>query len=234
MNEVDFLPFVLEPSWHTVLLEELKKPYMVQLAAFVKEERLKKNPVYPPEELVFNALAHTPFDKVKVVIIGQDPYHGPNQAHGLSFSVPKGIAPPPSLQNIFKEINQDLGLPIPTHGNLLKWADQGVLLLNATLTVRQSEPLSHHKRGWEQFTDAIIHALAARKEAVIFVLWGKNAQEKVKNVPELQRNKQHTILTAAHPSPFSAYSGFFGCRHFSKINQLLTNRGEPPIDWRLD
>lgn len=234
MMEVDFLPFVLEPSWQKALLDELKKPYLVHLAAFVKQERSLKNHVYPPEPLVFNALTQTPFDKVRVIIMGQDPYHGAGQAHGLSFSVPRGIKPPPSLQNIFKEINQDLGLPIPSHGCLLKWAQQGVLLLNATLTVRESSPLSHHKQGWELFTDAIIRALAKKKEPLIFVLWGKNAIEKGKNVKELLENRQHTILTAAHPSPFSAHSGFFGCKHFSKINQILEKRGEPPIDWRLD
>lgn len=234
MMEVDFLPFVLETSWQKALLDELKKPYLVHLAAFVKQERSLKNHVYPPEPLVFNALTQTPFDKARVIIMGQDPYHGAGQAHGLSFSVPHGIKPPPSLQNIFKEINQDLGLPIPTHGCLLKWAQQGVLLLNATLTVRESEPLSHHKQGWEQFTDAIIRALAKKKEPLIFVLWGKNAIEKGKNVKELLENRQHTILTAAHPSPFSAHSGFFGCKHFSKINQILEKRGEAPIDWRLD
>jgi len=234
MIEVDFLPFVLESSWQKVLIDELKKPYLVHLAAFVKQERCLKNHVYPPEPLVFNALIQTPFDKARVVIMGQDPYHGPGQAHGLSFSVPKGIKAPPSLQNIFKELNQDLGLPIPSHGCLLRWAEQGVLLLNATLTVRESEPLSHHNRGWEQFTDAIIRELVKKKEPIIFVLWGKNALEKCKNVKELQENRQHTILTAAHPSPFSAHSGFFGCKHFSKINQILEKRGESPIDWRLE
>lgn len=233
-QEIAFLPFLLEPSWQKELLDELQKPYLLHLAAFVKDERAKGLHIYPPEELVFNAFQTTPFHKVKVAIMGQDPYHGPKQAHGLSFSVPQGVPAPPSLQNIFKELEQDLKIPIPSHGCLLKWAEQGVLLLNATLTVRESEPLSHHKRGWEQFTDACMRRLALRKEPVIFVLWGKNAIEKSKHVPELYQNKQHTILTAAHPSPFSAHSGFFGCRHFSKINNILEKLGQPLIDWRLE
>ncbi len=234
MTETIFLPFMLELSWQNALFEELQKPYLTTLAAFLKQERASGAPIYPPESLVFNAFGQTPFDAVKVVIMGQDPYHGPGQAHGMSFSVPKGIPLPPSLQNIFKELAQDLGVKTPPHGCLLKWAKQGVLLLNATLTVRDSEPLSHHKKGWEQFTDAAIDALAKRKEPVIFVLWGKNAIEKCKNVESLAQNKQHIILTAPHPSPFSAHSGFFGCRHFSKINALLVERGAAPIDWSLD
>ncbi len=215
---------MIEAGWKDVLQDELKKPYMQELAAFVREEREKYGTIYPPKELVFNALNQTPYDKVRVVIVGQDPYHGPGQAHGLCFSVPMGIDPPPSLKNIFKEIRDDLGLPVPTHGCLLKWAEQGVLLLNATLTVREGSPLSHHKKGWEQFTDAIIQKVAEKKNPVIFVLWGRNAQEKCKNI-----DKHHIILKAAHPSPLSAYNGFFGCRHFSKINELL----ESPIDWKL-
>lgn len=229
MKSVDFVPFLLEPSWQRVLQEELQKPYVLQLAAFLKMERESGAPIYPPEELVFNALTQTPFDQVRVVIVGQDPYHGPGQAHGLSFSVPAGVSPPPSLQNIFKELQQDLGIPIPSHGCLLKWAQQGVLLLNATLTVRNAEPLSHHKKGWEQFTDAIIREVARKKEPIIFVLWGKNALEKCTHVLKHAHNTTHTILTAAHPSPFSAHSGFFGCRHFSKINELL----DKPIDWSI-
>lgn len=233
-KEIAFLPFLLEPSWQKVLLDELEKPYLTHLAAFVKEERASSHHIYPPEELVFNAFQHTPYDKVKVVIMGQDPYHGKGQAHGLSFSVPKGVNPPPSLQNIYKEMQQDLGIPIASHGCLIKWADQGVLLLNATLTVRESQPLSHHNKGWERFTDACMKKLAERKDPIIFVLWGKNAIEKSKHVPELYQNKQHTILTAAHPSPFSAHSGFFGCKHFSKINAILEKQHMAPIDWRLD
>lgn len=224
------MTFTLEPSWQRALLDELKKPYIAQLAAFVKSERAKCDPIYPPEELVFNALLQTPFDKVRVVIVGQDPYHGPGQAHGLCFSVPVGVALPPSLKNIFKELQEDLGIQSPRHGCLLKWARQGVLLLNATLTVKESSPLSHHKRGWERFTDAIIQKLAEKDQPVIFVLWGKNALAKCKHILVPDQIKHHTVLTAAHPSPLSAYTGFFGCRHFSKINELLKD----PIDWQLD
>lgn len=233
-QNVDFVPFILEPSWQKVLEEELKKPYLVHLASFLKQERASNAAIYPPEELVFNALSQTPFDKVKVVIVGQDPYHGAGEAHGLSFSVPKGVAIPPSLRNIYKEISDDLGIAPPSHGCLLKWAQQGVLLLNATLTVREDTPLSHHKMGWELFTDAIIRKLANRDEPVIFVLWGKNAAQKCKNVEEIVQSKRHSILMAPHPSPFSAHSGFFGCGHFSKINDLLKERREVPIDWKID
>lgn len=222
--------FTLEPSWKKALSDELQLPYIASLAAFVEQERQQSVPVYPPRELVFNAFLMTPFDQVKVVIMGQDPYHGPGQAHGLSFSVPKGISAPPSLQNIFKEQQTDLDIPLPTHGCLIHWAKQGVLLLNATLTVRQGEPMSHHGRGWERFTDAVIRCLCARKEPLIFVLWGKSAQEKCKH---LASHSHHHILTAPHPSPFSAHGGFFGCRHFSKINSLLEKQGLSPIDWVL-
>lgn len=232
-QSTDFVPFMLEPSWQKVLAEELQKPYLVHLAAFLKQERAAKVAVYPSEELVFNAFTQTPFDKVRVVIMGQDPYHGYGQAHGLSFSVPKGTPLPPSLKNIFKELAQDLSVPPPFHGCLLNWAQQGVLLLNATLTVREDTPLSHHKIGWEQLTDAVIRELAKRKEPIIFVLWGKNAMQKCQNVRELNQNTQHTVLTAAHPSPLSAYNGFFGCHHFSKINALLEKQGESPIDWKI-
>lgn len=216
---------ILDDSWKKVLAEEFKKPYIASLAAFIKEEREKYGPIYPPKELVFNALNQVPFDKVRVVIVGQDPYHGPGQAHGLCFSVPPGVEPPPSLKNIFKELNQDLGIPIPRHGCLLKWAQQGVLLLNVTLTVRESSPLSHHKRGWEQFTDTIIQKLSEKPDPIIFVLWGRNAQLKGANIA-----KHHIILKSAHPSPLSAYNGFFGSRPFSTINKYLN----PPIDWQLD
>lgn len=228
-----FNPFELESSWQKVLADELSSPYMTELAAFVKRERGSKIAVYPPEELVFNAFYKTPFSGVKVVIVGQDPYHGPGQAHGLSFSVPKGVAPPPSLQNIFKELQSDLNLEIPTHGCLTHWSEQGVMLLNATLTVRNSEAMSHHNKGWERFTDAVIRKLYERKEPVIFVLWGKNAQEKCRFLSEINKDNKHSLLTAPHPSPFSARTGFFGCRHFSKINEILTARGESPIDWSL-
>jgi uracil-DNA glycosylase len=197
----------------------------------VEQERSGSIPIYPPKELVFNAFWQIPFDKVKVLIMGQDPYHGPGQAHGLCFSVPVGVPPPPSLQNIFKEISSDLGLPIPKHGCLLKWAAQGVLLLNATLTVRQGEPLSHHGKGWERFTDAVIAALCEREDPVIFVLWGKNAQDKCKRIKGM--HSPHAVFTAAHPSPLSAHQGFMGCRHFSKINEQLENWGKSPIDWMI-
>lgn len=174
---MSFTPFVLEPSWQKVMEEELKSPYMVQLAAFLKQERAGQLPVYPPEDLVFNAFSKTPYDQVKVVIVGQDPYHGPGQAHGLCFSVPIGVPPPPSLLNIFKEMAEDLGCPMPQHGCLTSWAKQGVMLLNATLTVRQGQPMSHFGKGWERFTDAVIERLNQRKDPVIFVLWGNSAKK---------------------------------------------------------
>jgi len=219
----------LEPSWQKILANELCLPYIFKLAEFIKQERESGTPIYPPKELVFNSFRKTPFELVKVVIMGQDPYHGPSQAHGLSFSVPHGIPIPPSLLNIYKELNADLGIPIRSHGCLESWAEQGVLLLNATLTVRQGQPASHQGMGWETFTDAVIAKLVERKDPVIFVLWGKSAQEKCRYVPS---NSQHVFLTAPHPSPFSAHQGFFGCRHFSKINQLLKEQGKLPIDWK--
>lgn len=235
-NKNTFTPFILEQAWHKVLKEELEKPYMAELAAFVEREYTKApDAVYPPKDLIFNSLYQTPFDKVKVVIVGQDPYHGPGQAHGLSFSVPKGVPLPPSLQNIFKELKTDLGVPTPSHGCLLSWAKQGVLLLNATLTVQKGEPLSHHGKGWELFTDAIIQKLIERKDPVIFVLWGKSAQDKCKFVREHSAaGGHHFMLIAAHPSPFSANNGFYGCRHFSKINEHLTTLGKEPIQWNLE
>jgi uracil-DNA glycosylase len=221
----------LEPSWKKALASHVKQPYIAPLCAFVEQERTtSKLPVYPPKELVLNALWQTPYDKVKVVIVGQDPYHGPGQAHGLSFSVPKGVPSPPSLQNIFKEIVADVGGEMPSHGCLMDWATQGVLLLNATLTVRQGEPMSHHGKGWEKFTDAIIATICERRDPVVFVLWGKSAQEKCKNI-ELNSNHPHLILKAPHPSPFSAHQGFFGCRHFSKINEFLRKLGKSEIKW---
>lgn len=226
--------FSIEASWDSVLKDEYRKPYFVELASFLKEERANDKRIFPPKGEVFHAFKKTPYDKVKVVIVGQDPYHGFGQAHGLSFSVPVGIKQPPSLQNIFKELNADLGIQPPSHGNLEKWTHEGVLLLNATLTVEESKPLSHHKRGWEQFTDQAIRALALRKDPVIFLLWGKNAIDKCKNVKELVLYKQHYILTAAHPSPFSAYNGFFGCKHFSKANEILLQLNKTPIDWKID
>lgn len=222
--------FQIDPSWRHALGSILSRPEMASLAAYVAGERAAGKEIYPPEELVFNALKETPFDQVKVVIVGQDPYHGPGQAHGLCFSVPEGVPFPPSLQNVFKELQADLGIPIPSHGCLLAWAKQGILLLNTTLTVRRGEPLSHQGRGWEMFTDAVIEALCCREDPVIFVLWGKAAQEKCRHV---LKHPQHQVLTAAHPSPFSAHQGFFGCRHFSKINALLQKMDKSPINWQL-
>lgn len=225
MNDLSFL----EPSWQRVLADEFQKPYMAALQEFVKQERASGIPVYPPPKFVFNAFWQTPYDAVKVVIVGQDPYHGPNQAHGLSFSVLPGIPQPPSLQNIFKELKNDLEVPIPSHGCLNAWAEQGVMLLNAALTVRQGEPMSHHGKGWEQFTDAVIRKIAERKDPIIFVLWGKSAQEKVAHLSI----HSHVFLLAPHPSPFSVHRGFFGCKHFSKINALLTEWGKSPIKWEI-
>lgn len=220
----------LEPSWLAVLEEEFEKDYMKSLKAFLMEEKEKGNLVYPKGIDIFNALNTTPFNQVKVVILGQDPYHGAGQAHGLSFSVQKGITTPPSLKNIYKELETDIeGFKTPYHGNLTHWAEQGVLLLNATLTVRASEPGSHQKRGWEIFTDEIIKALSQKSEHIVFLLWGKYAQQKA----ELIDAKKHYVLTAAHPSPFSAYNGFFGSKHFSKTNQLLVQNNLTPIDWKL-
>lgn len=233
MNQDTFCAFHLEKSWHRALEDELSKPYMIELAAFIAREYAGSHPIYPPNDLIFNALKTTPLDKVKVVIVGQDPYHGPGQAHGLSFSVPKGVPLPPSLQNIFKELNADLGVPMPPHGCLISWAEQGILLLNATLTVKGAQPMSHHNRGWEQFTDAIISKLCERDKPIIFVLWGKSAQEKCRHVISEKNQCKHVLLTAPHPSPFSVHQGFYGCRHFSKINEILVANGEPPINWEI-
>lgn len=218
----------IHESWKKHLQDEFKKDYFKNLTDFVKNE-YKSAVVYPPGQYIFHALNTTPFDKVKVVILGQDPYHGPKQAHGLSFSVNKGVRIPPSLQNIYKELHSDLKLPIPPHGNLENWAKQGVLLLNATLTVRASSPGSHQKKGWEIFTDAIIAALNKDKENLVFMLWGKYAQEK----GQIIDSDKHLVLKAAHPSPYSAANGFFGCKHFSKTNDYLSAHGISPIDWTL-
>lgn len=220
----------IEASWKEVLKAEFSKPYFQQLVTFLKTERLQGKTIYPPGPLIFNAFAQTPFDKVKVVLLGQDPYHGPGQAHGLCFSVPDGIAPPPSLLNIFKEIEADLGIGMSARtGNLAKWAQQGVLLLNAFLTVRANEPLSHSKIGWEEFTNTVISRISELKTGVVFLLWGKFAQNKQVLIDETR----HFVLKAAHPSPFSADKGFFGCRHFSKTNALLVQQGLDPIDWKI-
>jgi len=218
----------IEESWKEALIDEFQKPYFQQLKAFLVEEKTQYA-VYPPGNLIFNAFDQTPFNKVKVVLLGQDPYHGKGQAHGLCFSVSNGVKPPPSLVNIFKEINKDLGIDVPSHGNLEAWAKQGVLLLNATLTVRANQPLSHHKKGWETFTDRVIEVLSEKKTGLVFLLWGNNARVK----EQLIDSSRHHILTAAHPSPYSANNGFFGCKHFSKTNEILKKQMLEPIDWRL-
>jgi uracil-DNA glycosylase len=222
----------LEKSWHQQLSEEIEKPYVSLLKEFLEKEKEEKQVVFPPEPLIFNAFLHTPFDQVKAVIIGQDPYHGQGQAHGLSFSVPEGVRFPPSLKNVFLELEQDLQIPVSKQGCLLAWAKQGVLMLNATLTVRSGKPRSHYGKGWERFTDAVVSKLLERKDPIVFLLWGKAAQEKLE---QMQGDSQmaHVALTAAHPSPYSAHAGFFGCRHFSKANALLEKWGQKPIDWRL-
>lgn len=225
------LPPQLDNSWGKILEAEFQKPYMATLKEFIKQERSNPNPIYPPARDVFNAFSLTPFDQVKVVIIGQDPYHGMGQAHGLCFSVQPRVAVPPSLQNIFLELHHDLGIPIPSHGCLSEWAKQGVLLLNATLTVRQGSPLSHHGKGWEIFTDSVIRILSEKKDPIAFLLWGKSAKQKCLHL--VSTNQSKLVLTASHPSPYSADFGFFGCRHFSKTNQFLLQHGLSPIDWNL-
>jgi uracil-DNA glycosylase len=219
----------IEASWKEVLEDEFSKPYFLEIISFLKQEKKAGKTIYPPGPLIFNAFNTTPFDKVKVVVIGQDPYHGPGQAHGLSFSVPNGIAQPPSLVNIFKELKQDLGIQIPSHGNLTHWAEQGVMLLNASLTVRANEPMSHSKIGWAEFTDSVIKKISSQKKDIVFLLWGKFAQEK----QSLIDANKHLILKAAHPSPFSANVGFFGCKHFSKTNDYLIKHHIKPIDWQV-
>lgn len=216
----------IDPSWHKVLQSEFDKPYFELLTTYVRQE-YRTHVVYPPARLIFNAFDSCPFDKVKVVIIGQDPYHEPGQACGLSFSVPDGIQVPPSLRNIYKELQADLGKPVPPSGNLQRWAEQGVLLLNATLTVEAHLAGSHQNKGWEEFTDAAIKALAERREHLVFMLWGSYAQRKAAFVSP----QKHLLLKAAHPSPLSASRGFFGCRHFSAANNYLVAHGETPVDW---
>lgn len=223
---------LMETGWLEELGSEFSAPYMQRLKSFLILEKKLGRVLYPPENLIFNALCQTPFAKVKAVIVGQDPYHGKNQAHGLCFSVPKGVRIPPSLQNIFKELEQDLGLPPPASGDLSFWAKQGVLLLNATLTVREAEPLSHFGQGWEEFTDRIIEKLTKRSDPLVFLLWGKSAQQKVGRVFSKSPEHPHLILQASHPSFYSA-SGFFGCRHFSQTNRFLMKNGKKPIDWQI-
>lgn len=224
---MNFEDIPMDPSWKIRLSPEFKKPYMLALKQFLDKEMGQGIPIYPPKNLIFNALRLTPFEQVKVVIIGQDPYHGPGQAEGLCFSVPKNIRPPPSLQNIFKELHSDLGLPKPTNGSLVSWARQGVLLLNATLTVRAEQPKSHFGRGWETFTDKIVELLCSQNTPFVFLLWGKSAIDKLQH----QKNSSHLVLTAPHPSPLSAYSGFFGCHHFSKTNEFLKMHNKTEINW---
>jgi uracil-DNA glycosylase len=219
----------IEASWKEVLEDEFKKSYFRQITEHIKTEKRQGKTIYPPGPLIFNAFEQTPIEKVKVVIIGQDPYHGPRQAMGLSFSVPAGVPPPPSLVNIFKELNDDVGVRIPDHGDLSNWARQGVMLLNASLTVRAGEPMSHSKIGWHLFTDSAIRKISALRENVVFLLWGKFAQEK----QELIDGKRHQVFKAAHPSPLSAHNGFFGCKHFSKTNNFLMKQGLDPIDWAI-
>lgn len=220
----------IEDSWKEELKQEFSKAYFQQIVAFLKTEKIQGKTIYPPGSLIFNAFTQTPFRDVKVVIIGQDPYHGPGQAHGLCFSVQDGINPPPSLINIYKEIEKDTGVGMSArNGNLTKWAQQGVLLLNAFLTVRANEPASHSKIGWENFTNAVIKSISDHKKGVVFLLWGKFAQEKQSLIDETK----HHVLKAAHPSPFSADKGFFGCKHFTKTNELLLQEGFEPIDWKL-
>ncbi len=213
-------------GWQEILKDELQKPYMQELAQFVRQERLSGVPVYPSQANIFNAFNLTPYEEVKVVIVGQDPYHGPGQAHGLCFSVPHGVPPPPSLINIYKELQSDLGIPRPNNGCLESWAKQGVFLLNAALTVRHGKAQSHYSKGWEQFTDAVIQKLCERQEPIVFLLWGRFARNKCAHIAP-----HHFILQAPHPSPLSAHNGFFGCKHFSKTKQILTSLNKPTINW---
>jgi uracil-DNA glycosylase len=219
---------IIEEGWKKMLWDEFQSAYFSELRTFLLEEK-KKYTIYPPGKLIFNAFHHTPFDRVKVVILGQDPYHGKGQAHGLCFSVPPEIPAPPSLVNIFKELQSDLNIPVPSHGNLVKWADQGVFLLNATLTVRDSQAGSHQKKGWETFTNRVIENISKHKSGVVFLLWGRYAQAK----EALIDGNRHLVLKSAHPSPLSAYNGFYGCKHFSRTNAYLEQQGKSGIDWAL-
>lgn len=227
-TETELSQIKLESGWKKELLEEFQQPYFQQLRDFLKVEKATYT-IYPKGSQIFRAFDATPFDRIKVVLIGQDPYHGAGQAEGLSFSVAPGIKPPPSLVNIYKELKADIGFQIPEHGHLIHWAEQGVLMLNSVLTVRANQPASHRNKGWEKFTDAAIHKASEHKEHLVFLLWGKYAQEK----ETLIDANKHLILKAAHPSPYSAATGFFGCRHFSKTNSYLLDNGIKPIDWQL-
>jgi uracil-DNA glycosylase len=219
----------IEPEWKEQLGAEFNKPYMLKLKQFLQEEYAKKKIIYPKKSEYFQAFNSTPFSKVKVVILGQDPYHGPGQAHGLCFSVKPGVKPPPSLMNMYKELKSDLGIEPPRHGYLQAWADQGVLLLNATLTVEEGKAGSHQNKGWEEFTDKAIHCLNEAREKIVFVLWGSYAQKKGAFIDP----KKHCVIKGPHPSPLSAHRGFFGCKHFSKINAYLKEQGREPINWKL-
>lgn len=228
LNKVEVKKPNIDESWYRVLKPQFDAPYFADLKSFLVSEK-KQYAVYPPGPLIFNAFNLTPFDKVKVVILGQDPYHGPGQAHGLSFSVPDGVPFPPSLQNIFKELHDDLGVPMARSGNLEKWAREGVLLLNASLTVRAGQAASHSRHGWEQFTDAAIRALSEQREHLVFILWGNYAIAKQALIDPFK----HLILKSVHPSPLSASRGFFGCHHFSQTNNYLIQNGIESIDWSL-
>src|SRR5258705_1230857 len=219
----------IEASWKEILQEEFNKPYFEQIVHHLRTERSQGKTIYPPGSYIFNAFNTTAFEKIKVVILGQDPYHGPGQAHGLCFSVQNGVPPPPSLVNIFKELHNDVGITIPASGNLTKWAEHGVFLLNASLTVRAGEPMSHSRIGWAIFTDTVIKKISGEKDHVAFMLWGKFAQEK----RALIDASKHLILRSVHSSPLSASGGFFGCKHFSKANEWLMSKGIDPVDWTL-
>ncbi|MBL7765356.1 MAG: uracil-DNA glycosylase [Chitinophagaceae bacterium] len=219
----------IEASWKEQLQSEFEKPYFENIVHFLRREKKLGKVIYPAGQDIFNAFYYTPFHQVKVLLLGQDPYHGPGQAHGLCFSVLNGIKPPPSLVNIFKELQDDLRIPVPVHGELTTWAKQGVMMLNTSLTVEAQMPMSHAKIGWEEFTDAVIQKLSNEKHGIVFLLWGKFAQSK----SSLIDSSKHLILTAAHPSPFSAYNGFFGCRHFSKTNAWLKSQGHKEIEWNI-
>ncbi len=219
----------IHPEWAEVLSGEFSKDYFKHIVAFLKEEKKMGKVIYPDGPNIFQAFDLTPFSQVKAVVLGQDPYHGYKQAHGLCFSVQRGITPPPSLVNIYKELKDDLDIDPPPHGYLASWAEQGLLMLNASLTVEAGKPMSHSKIGWEQFTDTVIKKISEQKEGIVFLLWGRFAQQK----EALIDNNKHVVLKAAHPSPFSAYAGFMGCKHFSKTNKLLRDQGKEPINWKL-
>lgn len=224
------MPFRIEQSWKDVLGNEFEKDYMTELSNFLQNCLSERKNVYPQKSLIFNAFQHTPLPRVKIVILGQDPYHGKGQAHGLSFSVRKGVRIPPSLQNIFKELRSEYpGFELPAHGDLTSWADQGVLLLNSTLTVEEGKPGSHQNRGWERFTNRVIQIISEERQGVVFLLWGRHAQAK-EGLIDISR---HYVLKSAHPSPLSAHSGFFGCGHFKEANQILLRSGRAPINWQL-